>query len=751
MNCTNCASETTQDTNWPPRSLGDVLTFSPSRYRREEIQRQRDISPSPVKQKQPSTLLESSKTSSIGDRNGELADDNVEDESEDEETLRLKLQAIEARLKLKKLAKSKRATQNAPSGTSVAIALSETCASTQPVAVQRTSAPYTEIQVPLSPKRTTTSILPDSPSRVQLGIDKGLRASDVSLDKARLQRPTALAATKSGHRPPLPSAARYTATSTTYSERMNALRDQDLKREQSAQRTRQSRSIGFSSLRNATHSVDKLPSNQAPATASCLLDSEDVQSRANKKLDRRENQTVSQSNGRRVTSKSCKRNTNDDDDQFMGFTLSKRHVQPNALTEALDNKALISLPRLLKEVHGPDYDPPELEKDYVVYGIIASKSSPFTHDDKHKSITNADPDATPKSKYMVLHLTDLQWELNLFLFDSGFETFWKLSVGTVVAILNPAIMPPRLHLRDTGAFSLKISSSEDTILELGTSKDIGFCKSIKKDGHMCNQWVDARKTEFCEFHISLRVEKTKAGRMEINGMAGLDLFGKKTKSQGRSGLRHGSPEPRRRIKKLTASQYNKPHYDRSTGETAYLVRGSTTAKLLDAEDYANGGLSAAERSRQRLAAHEKERCLAKELASRGTGIGSDYMRVNHPDADQGQTAYSIARSDALDEVTRSLVSTRAADVRLSPTRGGRPTRSRPSSGPVGWSGAYKRGLPSPERQTSLEDHVEKRSKLASVPSGRSKAGAYDPDDDDDLDIVQGSFEHGKPHCARSVS
>jgi len=436
-----------------------------------------------------------------------------------------------------------------------------------------------------------------------------------------------------------------------------------------------------------------------------------------------------------VASKSSKRNLNDDVDQFTGFTLSKRYVQPAALTAACENKASISLPRLLKEVHGPDYDPPELDKDYIVYGIIASKSSPFTHDDKHKSTTDADPDATVKSKYMVLHLTDLQWEINLFLFDSGFEAFWKLSVGTVIALLNPAIMPPRIHLRDTGAFSLKISSSEDTILEVGTSKDIGFCKSIKKDGHMCNQWIDGRKTEFCDFHINLRVEKTKAGRMEINGMAGLDLFGKKSKYKDRIYMRHGSPEPRRRIKKSTASQYNKPHYDRSTGETAYLVRGSNTAKLLDADDYVHSGMSAADRSRQRLATHEKERRLAKELASRGTGIGSDYMRVKNPDGNQAQSAHSIARSDELDEVTRSLAGTRAADVRLSPTRGGRSTRSRPSSGPVGWSGAYKRGLPSPERQTSLHNHVEKRSKLAGVPCGRPGARADDSEDDDDLDIV----------------
>ena len=80
------------------------------------------------------------------------------------------------------------------------------------------------------------------------------------------------------------------------------------------------------------------------------------------------------------------------------------------------------------------------------------------------------------------------------------------------------IMPPKN--KDSGAFSLKLSSSEETVLEIGTASDLGFCKATKRDGKECLQWIDGRKTEFCEFHISLKVDKARKGRMEFNTMVG---------------------------------------------------------------------------------------------------------------------------------------------------------------------------------------------------------------------------------------
>jgi minichromosome maintenance protein 10 len=98
---------------------------------------------------------------------------------------------------------------------------------------------------------------------------------------------------------------------------------------------------------------------------------------------------------------------------------------------------------------------------------------------------------------MVFRLTDFKYEVDLFLFGSGFERFWKLKEGTLLAVLNPGIMPPRV--KDTGAFSLKVSSSEDIILEMEINVLLGLtrgrlrcasttsaCRSTKREQTGCS-------------------------------------------------------------------------------------------------------------------------------------------------------------------------------------------------------------------------------------------------------------------------
>ena len=205
---------------------------------------------------------------------------------------------------------------------------------------------------------------------------------------------------------------------------------------------------------------------------------------------------------------------------YSGFHLSKRLLDHNSLTRAFEGKEIYPIQRLLKEIKSPHYDPPECESDYVVLGILASKSTPREHKTQNKTIDSSGGQDEGRPKFMVFRLTDLKWEIDIFLFDTGFSRFWKLEPGTVVGILNPGIMPPKI--RDSGAFSLKLASSEDTVLEIGRAKDLGFCSAKRADGGQCPAWVDSRKTTVCEFHMNLQVEKTKRGRngSEYNGRRG---------------------------------------------------------------------------------------------------------------------------------------------------------------------------------------------------------------------------------------
>ncbi|KAL8721984.1 MAG: hypothetical protein Q9225_001459, partial [Loekoesia sp. 1 TL-2023] len=176
---------------------------------------------------------------------------------------------------------------------------------------------------------------------------------------------------------------------------------------------------------------------------------------------------------------------------FSSVHLSKRLIPHDSLTKALSGKSILLLPDVLGTVKAPDYSfPDDLEADCVVLAIIASKSTPLAHKDhdQRPKTAKAPPSSTdvPKSslseaaesqanergKYMALTLTDLKWTLDLYLFDSGFTRWRKLAPGTVIAILNPNIMPPPPHNPHNNRFSLTLNSNDDTILEIGTSRDL---------------------------------------------------------------------------------------------------------------------------------------------------------------------------------------------------------------------------------------------------------------------------------------
>jgi minichromosome maintenance protein 10 len=299
------------------------------------------------------------------------------------------------------------------------------------------------------------------------------------------------------------------------------------------------------------------------------------------------------------------------------------------------------IPDLLKTIRAPNFDPPDTDGDYVVFGIIASKSAPKDHkegrnvssDDKNPN----DDGFNNTSKYMVLTLTDLQWTVDLFLFATAFPRYYKLSPGTLVAILNPSIMPPPPHKTATNCFSLTLSSSDDTVLEIGTARDLSFCKALKRDGNLCDSWVDARKAEFCEFHVNIQLRKAKARRMEVNSGPGILGPGRQSRSSagifGRGqGTRHDRLSNEGGI------------YDRSTGSIYFVTpqvpgplypRSSghfSPANLLDADDIfvaagelKRGSETRSGRLRKRLADQEHERNLARRLGELG-GVGAEYIR-----------------------------------------------------------------------------------------------------------------------------
>ncbi|KAL9004807.1 MAG: hypothetical protein Q9188_002398, partial [Gyalolechia gomerana] len=262
---------------------------------------------------------------------------------------------------------------------------------------------------------------------------------------------------------------------------------------------------------------------------------------------------------------------------FSSVHLTRRLIPHDSLTKAFTGKSILLLPDVLGTVKAPDYSFPDtLEADCVILAIIASKSTPLTHKDNKQhpktaknppastdvptsSLTEAaESEANEQGKYMALTLTDLKWSLDLYLFTSAFTRWRKLAPGTVIAILNPNIMPPPPHNPHNNRFSLTLNSNDDTILEIGTSRDLSWCSSVKKDGKQCDAWIDKRHTSVCEFHVDRVIEKSRRGRMEINGVS--VPFGPGGKKGSRSGFWGGSGGGKRH--NINSSSWPGGHFDR---------------------------------------------------------------------------------------------------------------------------------------------------------------------------------------------
>ncbi|KAK8184487.1 hypothetical protein BC567DRAFT_206554 [Phyllosticta citribraziliensis] len=794
---------------WPPRSPHQALMSSPSGRKKWQQRQLEQTSPSPSPAKR-------------GSRASQLLSDGVDigdDEDEDEETLQLKLQAIEARLKLKKLqaSKSKQPTepQTVPDDKRYGMFSPSSRArrgnTSVPAQSNRTEP---AVQVPLSPtpdRRAAPNAV--SPAKL-LGIDKGLRAQDVSLKRPAIPKfnPSApRAGSASGHFRTSSTASQNSTLNfqkpKSFSERLAESRSKSNEKQAKDERIEKARTRGFGlsaaemarqeSRPSSQHSNESVTRSFESRPKSILKDP----TREFQSHDTRNNSFTSTTNGSRPASRQAppqkttasktkerpksfsgfseKKSAPEENDAakekecfetFSGFHLSRRQISHNILARAFDKKEIFPLPRLLSTVKSPDYEPPDVEADFVVLGIISSKTTPRDTRNAQRTASGAEPEESGpnRSKFMILRLTDFKWEVDLFLFEEAFSRFWKLTPGTVIAILNPGIMPPRD--KANGHFSLKMNSTDDTILELGTARDLGFCKSIKADGQQCSHWIDQRKTEYCDFHVYLQLEKTKSGRMEVNTMTG---FGK--------GPRSSRFEP---SKKYDSGQGKR--YDKYLKETMYIVPdGRSTADKLDHdEDAWNRGMSREELHRKRLEEKERERELAEKLGKMGNKVGSEYMRVrgatsaasNH-EGSQSRPRPSSATSTTLttqqsaaaaqtrprsrtntpfddpfvtagaehrdgppppDAAALGLLGKRAADVSLAPVkrkraagatasaRSGSAGTSTQRSEPMGWGGANKRGLllsPSKMRPAGDDGGSRRVDEMLALRQGSSKGNA----------------------------
>ncbi|KAK0853627.1 hypothetical protein LTS02_011884 [Friedmanniomyces endolithicus] len=771
-------------TEWPPKSPFQALLSSPSGRRKwqEQASRRsgapRSVSPSPGKKSLASSRALQAIAGAL-DKDGEEdmgRSDEGEEDDDEEARAELELARIEAKLRLDNIRRKKKRLaadggggggdgggEGDDGGESNGRASSRRTDSrpTSPrkplgtAALQPNLRYQTDVEVPHSPLRhrppPTEHV---SPARKRLGLHAPAKAVDVSLKRARdgtqVTQPTSSAQ---------PDASR----GKSFNDRLRATVERADDRETKYDRIESSRSKGFGAIstslgetrrrlkegspkpptRAARSEIERPSSARGAQTSSArttkessISGSASVRSTQSRSQPRPTVNAVFRQPGNRRTPEadpsvpapdSDDDDNNDDDqhpssyDPFSSLHLTKRHIPHPTLTRALAQKQIYTLPRLLKEVKSPHYDPPDCDTDYVLFALLASKSTPYDQKATHRTTDEIQPqdDAhAPRNKFMVLKLTDLTWEIDLFLFGTAFTQFWKLTPGTLLAILNPDILPPSQAQQHSGKFSLKVGSSEDSVMEIGVGRDLGWCSSVRKDGRECGEWVDKRKTDICGFHLDLFVERQRKGRMEVNGMwrgrGDGEGGGKGGGSRRDAGLRQGSPK--RRQNGVTQSREYGTLYSVPTGNFPGQKGGPSTASLLDAEDTDRlASWTEAEKSRQRIAASQKERDLQRQLnklASQGNdSVGAQYMRATakpstnltpedqtqSADAGQGSKPYFEKPSAA----SLGLLGKVAGEVRMSPLKdrkrhfGSKAVSKTGGREAVGWGGAGRaldRGL-----------------------------------------------------------
>ncbi|GAP91247.1 putative minichromosome maintenance protein 10 [Rosellinia necatrix] len=706
---------------WPPRSPHEALLSTPSgRERLRRLAERASPSPSPSKR---ASRPAGARGEHYNPRESNGDDDDMDldiEGDEDEETLELKLAAIQAKLRLKRLqaARAKRTQepdiQSRPRSDSAPLGRTQSrIGGLKPEPVVRPES-QAEIQVPASPvRRTQPAQEITSPSRVRLGIDKGLRAKDVSLKRAPSLKkgPDADGGPRAAYlrkaaTPGLGMADRPAVQDRpkTFSERLAASRVDEKTRQERKEKIQQVRTkafqLGKQELEELKQNATEIP--DIPMQEEQYSRDEVMAGNILKRNSTMPKSLSQASNDRRpssgqemlepqlqgaayITNKPLPPSEVPEEETsafepYSSIHLKKRIIPHVTLTRNLTGKTTYTIPDLLKDVKAPEFQLPDIEQDIVIFGILASKSEPRAHKDTSSSVKEKTEAGPMKAKYMVMKLVDLKWELDLFLFNTGFERYWKLTPGTLIAILNPTIMPPPSNRTDTGKFSLVINSGQDTILEVGTARDLGFCKSVKKDGALCSSWVNSKRTEFCEYHMNMALSKKTLARQDVNAFN----TGLGPKKQG-SRRFYGRDEHASDVGKK-----QRGGYDRESQGTWFLHKASA-ASMLDNEILGGRVTSTIERSealRRRLATEEKERHLMKKLGEVGNGAGKEYMStsqrptksgsVNRLGSSFGSTSTTEEPRVQLDAKSLGLVADKSNKIHLSPVKRKRGESSLPS-------------------------------------------------------------------------
>ncbi|CAR23096.1 Mcm10p [Lachancea thermotolerans CBS 6340] len=341
----------------------------------------------------------------------------------------------------------------------------------------------------------------------------------------------------------------------------------------------------------------------------------------------------------------------DEKELYSGFNISRRYMSTSELDEIMREIKVLRLPKLFSKVRPPKFTEPDYA-NWVAIGIISFKS-------EVKLTSSSKP-----SKYFKMTLTDFTHNLDIYIFNNkNVEKYYNLRVGDIIAILNPDILPWRPSQVNNDEFSgpvvksfnLSIRHNFDCVLEIGTSKDLGFCRIPNKATRKaCGAPINRAATDRCEYHQDVRFRHVNAQRVELNGSTSLRSPVKNGKKQAL----YGTSGVKRKLQLLPDK--HAPQAQDGESQNTLFFSNPNYAKAFFDDSYQNPDmLNNLENKRRKLKDSEKERTLQNQLNS---AIGkTGYQSFNNKSKEEQKQM-----KDATEQVLNSGL---LRDIGFDPFRG----------------------------------------------------------------------------------
>ncbi|XP_065178420.1 protein MCM10 homolog [Sycon ciliatum] len=238
------------------------------------------------------------------------------------------------------------------------------------------------------------------------------------------------------------------------------------------------------------HTVSSTQSSQASSTSQS--------SRRQQSSERRQTATSTSSSSSSTQRTGSVRQSADDKsvkEIFSGLHLINPSISSTVMSQRMENRRMIRIPRLVNEKPSDS----QLGDSWVTIGVLIKKNV---------------KQSAKGTNYSIWTLSDLSSStanFSLFLFGKAHSEHWKMSECTVVAVLAPGSMD-----KAGSDVAFKIGEPEK-LMQLGQSRDAGYCKSVTKAGNKCRSIINKSTCEFCEYHVQAEYRRVSAKRMECQG------------------------------------------------------------------------------------------------------------------------------------------------------------------------------------------------------------------------------------------